>query len=110
LTDNELLKQISEDVGELKGTVRSLEYRMKYVEIVNGDGMKSKLLSEDFFQKMYDKPTKRDVEDMKLHLINATKKMIKEAPINSARIIIRDLSLIGGMILILLKMFRVIPG
>lgn len=110
MSDTELLQQISSDLGELKGTVRNLEHRMKYVEITNGDGMKSKLLSEDFFQKIYDKPTKKDLEELRNNLIGQTKKMIKEAPINSARVIGRDILLMGGIIVMLLKMFGVIGG
>lgn len=96
-----MLEKIERDLQSLKKQMEELSYKLNYVEVKNGDNMLLRLKKDEFFQKLYNKPDKKDV-------IQIVETAVKQAPINSIRTIIRDITLIVGMITILLKMFGII--
>jgi hypothetical protein len=96
-----ILKEIKDDVATLQTSVNILDKKLTWICVKNGGGMTVKLKFEEFMQKVFEKPDHKDVTAI-------VTKAVKNAPINSMRIIIRDVTLIGGMILVLLKLFGVL--
>lgn len=109
MDDNKVLQQLVADVKQLTMDVQDLKHSLNYVTINNGGGIPIKFRREDFYQRLYQKPNKKDLELLESQTTERIAKMIKNAPINSLRVIARDLTLIGGMVTILLKLFGVLP-
>lgn len=106
--DEKVIQQLSSDVNNLAGIVNEIKHSLNYVSVNNGGGLPVKFRREDFYQKVFNKPDKKDLDYLEKRITERIAKMIKEAPINSIRVIARDVTLIGGMVVILLKLFGII--
>ncbi len=104
MENGKLLEKISQDIEHIKGkldTVSSDVEGLKTIEVKSSGGLSMKLKRTEFMQRMFDKPEKDIVDKM-------IKEAIRKAPITSIRTLAKDITLFGGVGVILLKVFGVI--
>lgn len=113
-----ILEKIQSQIKEQKILLDDINQKLTYIEVKNGGNLNIKLRWNEFMQKVYDKPEPEDIvqiikknlkEYPNMEEVNKLiKKGLREYPINSLREIARDITLIGGMITVLLKIFNLI--